>query len=142
MRLSGSTQQRIAAAADRVGARDALRTAYARVSPLARRNARDDAHLRLLLAHGLTADANCVDVGAHSGDILEQVVRYAPQGTHVAFEPLPDQAADLRARFPQVDVHEAAVAATAGRTEFVRVVSNPSSAACGTATWPARRRRP
>ncbi len=125
MSLTGTAVQRIAAIADRVGAGDPARALHRRVSPLARRNARDDLHLRLLLAHGLDADANCVDVGAHCGDVLEQVVRYAPEGRHQAFEPLPAQAADLRERFPGVEVHHAAVAAEAGTATFTHVVSNP-----------------
>lgn len=125
MRISGALQTKIAKAADRVGARDSLRAAYTRMSPLARRNARDDRNLRLLLAHGLASDANCIDVGAHSGDVLEQIVRVAPDGHHVAFEPLPEQAESLRRRFPGVDVRESAAAAEAGESSFVRVTSNP-----------------
>ncbi|WP_210494958.1 FkbM family methyltransferase [Patulibacter sp. SYSU D01012] len=125
MAFSGTVQSRVATVADRFGATPALRAAYRRVSPLARRNARDDAHLRLLLAHGLAHDANAVDVGAHGGDVLADLVRLAPAGHHVAFEPLPDQAAALRERFPGVDVHQAAVGAQAGAATFTRVVSNP-----------------
>lgn len=125
MSLTGTAVQRIAAIADRVGAREPARAIHRRVSPLARRNAQDDRHLQLLLAHGLERDANCIDVGAHCGDVLEQIVHYAPDGHHQAFEPLPAQAADLRERFPTVDVHHAAVAAEAGTATFNHVVSNP-----------------
>jgi FkbM family methyltransferase len=125
MSLTGTAVQRIAALTERVGAGGPARAVHQRLSPLARRNARDDQHLRLLLAHGLEQDANCIDVGAHCGDVLEQIVRYAPQGEHLAFEPLPAQAADLRARFPEVAVHHAAVAAEAGTATFNHVVSNP-----------------
>lgn len=125
MSLTGTAVQRIAALADRAGVGEPARALHRRVSPLARRNARDDHHLQLLLAHGLEQDANCIDVGAHCGDVLEQIVRYAPDGRHLAFEPLPAQAADLRERFPTVDVHHAAVAAEAGTATFNHVVSNP-----------------
>lgn len=125
MSLTGTAVHRVAALADRVGVGEPARALHRRVSPVARRNARDDRHLQLLLAHGLEQDANCIDVGAHCGDVLEQIVRYAPDGRHLAFEPLPEQAADLRARFPTVDVHHAAVAAEAGTATFNHVVSNP-----------------
>ena len=48
------------------------------------------------------------------------MVRRAPHGRHIAWEPLPQLAAELRTAFPQVEVHEAALA-EAGRTEFVVV---------------------
>src|SRR6476661_2803227 len=69
-----------------------------------RRTMRDDEALRLLLALTLAADANCVDVGANAGNLLRHMVRYAPAGHHIAFEPLPNRAAELRQAFPQVDV--------------------------------------
>lgn len=125
MALSGKTISRVAALADRTGVGEYARVAHRVVSPLARRNARDDRHLRLLLAHSLAVDANCVDVGAHSGDVLEEILRVAPQGHHVAIEPLPAQAEDLRRRFPQVDVHHAALAAEPGTATFTVVTSNP-----------------
>ena len=125
MALSGKTITRVAALADRTGVGGYARAAHRVVSPLARRNARDDRHLRLLLAHSLAVDANCVDVGAHTGDVLEEIVRIAPEGHHVAVEPLPAHAEDLRRRFPQVDVHHAALASRAGTAEFTVVTSNP-----------------
>lgn len=69
---------------------------------------------------------DAVDVGAHEGVILSQIVELAPHGHHVAFEPIPAAAAGLRARFPGVEVHEVALAAEPGRASFHHVVSNPS----------------
>lgn len=125
MSLSGKTLNRLATLSDRLGVGDPLRRVQRWVSPLARRNHRDDVHLRLLLAHGLAEDANCIDVGAHCGDVLTDIVRYAPAGRHVAFEPLPSQAADLAERFAGVEVRNAAVSDEAGSARFTHVVSNP-----------------
>lgn len=125
MSLSGKTLSRAAAVSDRIGVGDQLRRVHRRVSPLARRNHQDDRHLRLLLAHSLAEDANCIDVGAHAGDVLADIVRYAPAGRHVAFEPLPTQAAALAERFTAVDVRNAAVSDEAGTARFTHVVSNP-----------------
>src|ERR1700735_3596807 len=47
----------------------------------------------------LTSTSNCVDAGAHTGKLLEHMVRLAPDGYHHAFEPLPECAAVLRERF-------------------------------------------
>src|SRR4051812_31574313 len=77
--------------------RRAQRMAMDRTS---RRNALDDEHLSLAIGFSLPVDAVCVDVGANVGAVLEMLTRLAPQGRHVAFEPLPELADDLRRRFP------------------------------------------
>ncbi len=77
--------------------------------------------MRLLMRLSLPANANCIDVGANVGDVLREMVAIAPDGRHVAYEPLADLAADLTRRFPQVDVRNAAVADTPGEATFYRV---------------------
>ena len=68
-----------------------------------------------------------VDVGAHRGDVTAQIVHAAPDGAHIAIEPIPYLAQVVRERFPLVTVHEAALAAEAGPdVEFHLVVDNPS----------------
>jgi FkbM family methyltransferase len=92
-----------------------------------RRTRLDDDHVRLLCSYTLRRDSNCIDIGANVGGILEHFVCLAPAGRHVAFEPLPDLAADLRRRFPSVEVRQAAVGAARQRQrEFVRVHGAPS----------------
>jgi FkbM family methyltransferase len=76
---------------------------------VARRERLDTRHLSMLLPWVLRADSNCIDVGAHTGSVLRRCVEYAPEGRHFAFEPIPALAAELRARFPDVTVVEAAV---------------------------------
>ena len=70
------------------------------------REATDNHNLELLLGFTLAADAHCIDIGAHHGRFLWSIQRHAPLGRHVAFEPLPQLAAELRENFPKVDVHE------------------------------------
>jgi FkbM family methyltransferase len=94
-------------------------------SPTARKNSRDDEALRALI-RSLPADADCVDVGANIGYLLAAMVESCPQGRHVAFEPVPQLAQDLRRRFPRVDVRAQAVADTSGRTSFTVVPRKPS----------------
>jgi FkbM family methyltransferase len=91
-----------------------------------RRDLRDNEHLLLLLAFVLPEDANCIDVGANVGEILEEIVRVAPRGRHIAYEPLPDHAADLARRFPDVDVREAALSSSEGEASFHHVRSRPA----------------
>jgi FkbM family methyltransferase len=91
-----------------------------------RRDLRDNDHLKLLLAFVLPVDANCIDVGANVGEILEEIVRVAPRGRHIAYEPLPDHAAELATRFPDVDVREAALSSSEGQASFQHVRSRPA----------------
>jgi FkbM family methyltransferase len=59
----------------------------------------------------LPPDGNAIDIGAHVGAVLRDIVRVAPHGSHHAVEPLPDLAAQLRAAFPTVVVHECVLGA-------------------------------
>src|SRR5688572_9923679 len=88
------------------------------LSHTSRREHIDNLNLHLLMAFTLREDASCVDVGASVGDILDAMVRLAPQGHHVAFEPIESHAVSLRARFPQVILHQAAVSDRSETTTF------------------------
>jgi FkbM family methyltransferase len=115
-------RQRVLEAARRAGAEPALRRAqYALENKTMRRDRRDGDHLKVLLAAVLAPDADCVDVGANLGTVLREMLRCAPDGRCVAFEPLPDLAARLRDEFPAVEVHNAAVSDHRGEATFYRV---------------------
>src|SRR3954452_2818833 len=116
--------------ARRFGREPQLRAIQQALTPMSvQRNRRDDAHLRAMLAATLPANANCIDVGANVGGVLEEFVRLAPEGRHIAYEPLPELAAELRRRFPDVDVRCAAVSDTAGEARFHRHVEHHTRSA-------------
>jgi FkbM family methyltransferase len=73
----------------------------------------------------VSGDSNCIDVGAHAGRILREIVAAAPEGHHVAIEPLPEFAGRLRADFPSVEVLEVALSDHDGRSDFCHVVTAP-----------------
>ncbi len=63
--------------------------------------------------------AGCyVDVGTNRGQVLREAVRIAPQAQHVAFEPIPALAAEVRSEFPRVDCRALALGARPERTRF------------------------
>lgn len=101
---------------------------YRRLWPLtvSEINDRYDSQTSEVLARVLSPDSNCLDIGAHTGTILTLILSHAPQGRHMAFEPLPHLAGQLRREFPQVDVLEVALSDLAGTTTFEHVVSNPA----------------
>ena len=94
-------------------------------SPGTRREARDRHAMSVLLAATLRRNGNAVDVGAHSGAVLREIVRVAPAGRHIAYEPIPELARQSAVGFPQVSVREAALSDTSGTATFVYVDSAP-----------------
>ncbi len=75
------------------------------------------------------ADSNCIDVGAHKGEVLDQILRFAPQGTHFAFEPIPVLYKGLVEKYksnPKCKIFDIALSNNKGTSTFNYVVSNPS----------------
>lgn len=70
----------------------------------------------------LKPDFNCIDVGAHYGDVLREMVRCAPRGQHYAFEPLPERYKHLVKDFRRVKVFPYALADKEGEATFYRTV--------------------
>ena len=79
---------------------------------------RDEALTTKLLHTVLAKDSCCVDIGANIGDFLEQFVSLAPEGKHLAFEPISLHAASLSKRYPQVEVYECALSNKEGSATF------------------------
>lgn len=73
----------------------------------------------------LRVDSNVIDVGANRGQILKRLIALAPEGHHVAVEPLPRHARALARRFPNVVVHHAALSDISGTARFRRVIGAP-----------------
>lgn len=109
---------------------------FGTVSPEVR-NALDDWMLQAALATALARDSVAVDVGAHAGSVLRDILRIAPDGQHLAFEPLPRLAAALRSAFPDIDVREVALSDTTGTSSFVHVVDDPAYSGLKERTYPA-----
>ena len=92
-----------------------------RSTTLESRSELDDHNLMLLLALGLPRNANCLDVGANRGLFLREFRRIAPEGHHIAYEPLPQLAAKLAEEFPEMDIRQRALSNTDGTATFVHV---------------------
>ncbi len=125
MPAASTIRERLRRAAQAAGVEPQAAAVYRLFDRTAARDHRDNEHLSAILAALLPADANCIDIGAHTGGVLRDIVRCAPQGRHIAYEPLPELAAALARDFPGVDVHNAAVSDTAGEQDFTFLVSDP-----------------
>jgi len=103
-----------------------FREARSAFNPMWRRELRDEYAMRVALIAILRADSNAIDVGANYGAVLESIVRLAPGGTHMAFEPIPYMQERLAKRFPTVEVRRAALSDEAGEREFSHVLDAPA----------------
>jgi FkbM family methyltransferase len=103
-----------------------VREARSAFDPRWRRELRDEHALHVMLAAVLRADSSAVDVGANEGAVLSAIVRIAPHGHHIAFEPIPELCERLAASFPGVDVHASALSDVTETTEFAHVVDAPA----------------
>ncbi|HMI30827.1 MAG TPA: FkbM family methyltransferase [Candidatus Limnocylindrales bacterium] len=74
----------------------------------------------------LRPDSNAVDIGAFEGAMLRHILRFAPRGRHLAFEPLPGRAEQLQRAFPGVRVYPCALGETPGETSFHHVIRYPA----------------
>lgn len=99
-------------------------------SPVAlTQNMRYDRLTRAILDRVLRPTSNCLDVGCHKGEILDEMLRRAPDGDHVGFEPIPALASALERKYaaqPAVTIRRLALSDTAGPADFNHVVTNPS----------------
>lgn len=82
---------------------------------------------RELIRRYVSSSDNCVDVGAHKGEFLDYFTKQAPQGKHLAFEPIPQFYTDLK-RFweNRVEVYPFALSDTSGKSEFQWVKNAPA----------------
>jgi FkbM family methyltransferase len=85
----------------------------------------DEENIRLLLSFSLSLDSNCIDVGCNEGEVLAEIIRVAPNGRHIAYEPLPHLHQQLVTLFPRVDIRQAALSNSEGTNQFLFVKNLP-----------------
>lgn len=74
----------------------------------------------------LRTDSSCIDVGCYRGQILREMLRLAPAGQHIAFEPVPANYEWLVRQFPGVRVHNCALSDAPGTSTFQHVQGRPA----------------
>jgi FkbM family methyltransferase len=108
------THRALSAVARRVERPELLATFYSG----ARELLHEEIAIKAVLGAALRDHATYVDVGTNRGQLLGMALATAPEGRYVAFEPIPQLAAELRRSFPQVDTRELALSAEPGTAEF------------------------
>jgi FkbM family methyltransferase len=92
------------------------------------RNQRYDRDTQRILRRVLQPVSNAIDIGCHKGEVLDMMMRYAPQGHHYGFEPIPEFYAALKEKYKgsPCTILPIALSNTAGNATFNYVVSNPA----------------
>jgi FkbM family methyltransferase len=93
------------------------------------KNQRYDRLTQAVIRHVCRPDSHCVDVGCHKGEILDLLLKAAPQGAHFGFEPIPLLFQNLKTKYagqPNCQLFDVALSNKKGTSSFNYVVSNPS----------------
>ena len=90
-------------------------------------NQRYDRQTKQVIKKICKPDSNCIDVGCHKGEIMEMMLKYAPDGKHIGFEPIPVFYNYLVDHFPaSITFHRLALSDRKGVIKFNYVISNPA----------------
>jgi FkbM family methyltransferase len=92
------------------------------------KNVMYDAQTVEVMRRVLKKHSNCIDVGCHEGNILKEILRFSPEGTHFAFEPIPKLYEKLKQSFGNMSnvlIFDIALSDTSGESSFQYVVTNP-----------------
>ena len=90
------------------------------------KNQQYDQQTKQVIKKCLTSNANCIDVGCHEGEVLEIMLKHAPNGQHFGFEPIPSFFNLLEKKFPSnCHFHQLGLSNEKGTSSFNHVISNP-----------------
>ena len=83
--------------------------------------------LRGVSEKALQKNSNAIDVGCHKGEILDLILKNAPNGKHFAFEPIPDFYDALKIKYDgRCEVFPFALSDAPGSTTFNYVKNAPA----------------
>lgn len=77
----------------------------------------------------LKNDSNCIDVGCHKGEVMDEMLKLSPMGNHTGFEPIPEYFSFLQNKYGQnthVNILKYALSNATGETEFNWVKNAPA----------------
>ena len=91
------------------------------------KNLEYDRLTKKILKQVLKQNSNCVDVGCHKGEILDEIIALAPNGKHFAFEPLPHLYQTLKHKYSgKATIYPFALSNKSGSTTFNFVKNAPA----------------
>jgi FkbM family methyltransferase len=93
------------------------------------RNQKYDAYTRKIIRKSLRPDSNCIDIGCHKGEILDLMIKGAPNGRKIGFEPIPELFSFLKEKYSgdlTVSIFSTALYDQTGTTTFQHVLNAPA----------------
>jgi len=92
------------------------------------KNQKYDSQTKKAIAKVCRNNSNCIDVGCHTGEILDLMIKYAPNGRHYGFEPIPELYKQLQIKYADTlcTISNVALSNADGSTTFNYVISNPA----------------
>jgi FkbM family methyltransferase len=108
--------------------RDRLKSLIIRFGIPLTKNLKYDIITKKILRNVLKNDSNCIDIGCHKGEIMDDILKYAPLGKHYGFEPLPHLYKFLKEKYSGMNIALFPVALydSTGETTFQYVVNAPA----------------
>lgn len=85
-----------------------------------------DMHTLLIMRIMLKSASSCIDVGAHEGSVLTEIIKLCPNGTHFAFEPIPHLFKSLQNKFQSASIYDYACSDEEGTSTFFHVENAPA----------------
>jgi FkbM family methyltransferase len=91
-------------------------------------NIKTDQQTNRLLSQILKPDSNCIDVGCHKGEIMDEIIKNASNGEHFGFEPIPYLFNNLLTKYKnkKVTIYPYALSNIEGKSQFNLVTTNPA----------------
>jgi FkbM family methyltransferase len=93
------------------------------------RNQKYDAYTRKIIRTTLKPGSCCIDIGCHTGEILDLMIAGAPGGRMFGFEPIPELYSFLKNKYkdrPGVEIFPVALYDSKGTTSFQHVLDAPA----------------
>lgn len=91
------------------------------------KNLKYDRLTKQIIAKVVKPDSICIDIGCHKGEILDLILKYAPNGGHFAFEPIPDLYNKLKIKYSnKCNIFSCALSDHTGETTFQFVTNAPA----------------
>ncbi len=80
-----------------------------------------------IMKKAIRRDSNCIDVGCHKGEILDVILKLAPNGHHYGFEPIPDLYNALQEKYAgRAEILPYALSDQSGTSSFHYVKNAPA----------------
>ena len=93
------------------------------------KNQQYDRQTLSIMKRVLKKDSNCLDIGCHKGEVLDEIIKFSPDGKHYGFEPIPEYYDYLIKKYsanPNIQILKKALSDSNGQAEFNWVKNAPA----------------